>query len=62
MAEIKIEEKKRSNLLPLILAAVLLLALLGWCATRNGDGGTAATAADTMRAVGDTTGSAGAAS
>ncbi|MES2523791.1 MAG: hypothetical protein V4617_13885 [Gemmatimonadota bacterium] len=61
MAEIKIEEKKRSNLLPLILAAVLLLALLGWCATRNNDDGSATAGADTMRAVGDTATGAGAA-
>lgn len=35
MAEIPIEKKERSNLLPLLLGALLLLALLGWCVTRD---------------------------
>lgn len=35
MAEIKIQEKKRSNLLPLILGALALLLLLGYCFTRD---------------------------
>jgi hypothetical protein len=44
MAEIKIEEKRRKNLLPLVLGAILLLLLLGWCAMRDrgvGDGAAA---------------------
>ncbi|HYW31102.1 MAG TPA: hypothetical protein VE869_06305 [Gemmatimonas sp.] len=59
MAEIKIEEKKRNNLLPLILAAVLVLALLGWCATRNNDDGTATAGADTTSATRDSSGATG---
>ena len=46
MAEIKIEEKRRTNLLPVVLGAILLLLLLGWCTMRNrGDGGGAVTGA-----------------
>ena len=57
MAEIKIQEKQRRNVLPLILGGLLLLALLGWCVTR--DRGTTATGmADT--AAGTVTGAAGA--
>jgi hypothetical protein len=66
VAEIKIQEKKR-NLLPLILGALALLLLLGYCLTRDRGGAvadtTAATAApDTVRAAGDagTTGAAAA--
>lgn len=35
MADTKIEDKRRNNLLPLILGAILLLLLLGWCAMRD---------------------------
>ena len=64
MAEIKIEEKKR-NLLPLILGALALLLLLGYCMTRDRGGATADTTAaagapDTMRAAGETGGAAAA--
>ena len=48
MAEIKIEEKKRGGLLPLILGAILLLLLLGWCAMRDRTTGTGSLA-DTTR-------------
>jgi hypothetical protein len=48
MAEIPIQQKKRSNLLPLILGALALLLLLGWCVSRN-RGATSAT--DTTGAV-----------
>ncbi|MFL5580394.1 MAG: hypothetical protein ACJ8AO_08470 [Gemmatimonadaceae bacterium] len=37
MAEIPIQEKKRRNLLPLILGALVLLLLLGWCMRRGRD-------------------------
>jgi hypothetical protein len=47
MAEIPIQRKERRNLLPLILGALVLLALLGWCATRD----RGATAAGDMPAV-----------
>lgn len=40
MAEIKIEEKKRGGLLPIILGAILLLLLLGWCTMRDRTTGT----------------------
>ena len=58
MAEIKIQEKRR-NLLPLILGALALLLLLGYCLTRDRGGATADTTAtagvpDTMRAAGET--------
>jgi hypothetical protein len=42
MAEIKIEGKKRGGMLPLILGAILLLLLLGWCAFRDRTTGTGA--------------------
>lgn len=48
MAEIKIEQKQQRNLLPLILGALVLLALLGWCVTR--DRGTTATTDTTAAA------------
>ena len=49
MAEIKIEEKKkRGGLLPLILGAILLLLLLGWCTMRDRTTGTGSLA-DTTR-------------
>ena len=54
MAQIPIERKNRSNLLPLILGAILLLLLLGWCYSRRNDG--AAPVADS--AAGATTGAA----
>jgi hypothetical protein len=47
MAEIPIQRKERRNLLPLILGALVLLALLGWCVTRD----RGATAAGDMPAV-----------
>jgi hypothetical protein len=47
MAEIRIEEKRRRNLLPLIIGALLLLALAGWCATRDRDGADTADGART---------------
>jgi hypothetical protein len=37
VAEIPIQEKKRRNLLPLILGALVLLLLLGWCMRRGRD-------------------------
>lgn len=58
MAEIPIQKKERSNLLPLILGAVLLLALLGWCATRNRDVVPTVTTADTTAAIGAAPGAA----
>lgn len=48
MAEIKIQEKRGTNWLPLVLGAVLLLALLGWFATRD-------RAAEPVAATADTT-------
>jgi hypothetical protein len=59
MAEIPIQKKERSNLLPLLLGALLLLALLGWCATRDrGESGTAS--ADSAAATQTGAGAAGA--
>lgn len=57
MAEIPIEKKERSNLLPLLLGALLLLALLGWCVTRDRDVEPVPGAADTTAVMtpGDTT-------
>jgi hypothetical protein len=37
MAEIPIERKKSTNWLPLIIGALVVLALLGWWASRNRD-------------------------
>lgn len=48
MAELPIERKTGTNWLPIIIGAVVILALLGWCATRN-------TATETTPAVSDTT-------
>ena len=58
MAEIRIQEKKRS-ILPLILGALALLLLLGYCFTRDRGGAVADTTAaggapDTIRAAGET--------
>ncbi|MEO7361658.1 MAG: hypothetical protein ABI120_15110 [Gemmatimonadaceae bacterium] len=47
MAEIPIERKPARNWLPLILAAVVVLLVLGYCATRNRDQTAVATASDT---------------
>ena len=44
MAEIPIERKERRNWLPLILGLLALLAILGYCFTRNRSADTAATA------------------
>lgn len=52
MAEIPIEKKERSNLLPLILGALVLLALLGWWATRNRGETPVVTSADTTASAG----------
>ena len=45
MAEIPIQQKQKRNILPLIIAAIALLALLGWCMSRNNAGGVADTTA-----------------
>jgi hypothetical protein len=52
MAEIKIQEKRGTNWLPLVLGALLLLALLTWFATRDRAPETAVpAAADTTAAT-----------
>ena len=51
MAEIPIQRKERSNLLPLILLALLALGLLAFCFTRRNTPATAAAGADTTRAA-----------
>ena len=58
MAEIPIQPKKRTSLLPLILGALALLLLLGYCVTRDRD---AATADTTAAGAADTASGAGAA-
>jgi hypothetical protein len=44
MAEIPIERKERRNWLPLVLGLLALLAVLGYCFTRNRDTATPTTA------------------
>ncbi len=51
MAEIPIERKQGTNWLPIILGALVLLALLGWCATRNRAPEAVVTPADTTGAM-----------
>ena len=63
MAEINIEQKKRSNLLPLIIVALLVIALLVWFfnrsrvadgpATTSSRGGAVATPVGTALSAGD---------
>jgi hypothetical protein len=51
MAEIPIERKQSKNWLPLIIGALVVLALLGWWASRNRDNGTVTNASDTSATV-----------
>lgn len=51
MAEIKIQEKRGTNWLPLVLGALVLLALLTWFATRDRSADPVAAAADTTAAA-----------
>jgi hypothetical protein len=64
MAEIPIQQKQKRNILPLIIGAIALLALLGWCMSRNNTSGVADTSAAAVSAPVDTgmgtTGAAGA--
>jgi hypothetical protein len=50
VAEIPIQEKRRRNLIPLILGALALLLLLGWC-MRQGRDETAPATGDTAAVV-----------
>ena len=61
MAEIPIQEKRGGSKLPLILGALLLLLLLGWCLTRNRDDDTVRsdTAGATTTVPADTVGGTG---
>lgn len=56
MAEIPIERKTRSSMLPLIIGAVVLLALLGWWFSRRNDAANTPVRADST--AGATTGAA----
>ncbi len=56
MAEIPIQEKKRNNLLPMILGAIVLLLLLGWCFTRDRGAAGPVDSTATAMAPGDSVG------
>jgi hypothetical protein len=65
VAEIPIQQKQKSNLLPLILGALALLLLLGYCFTRDrgatagADTGAVPTAADSAAGTAPAPGTAG---
>jgi hypothetical protein len=65
VAEIPIQQKQKSNLLPLILGALALVLLLGYCFTRDrgatagADTGAVPTAADSAAGTAPAPGSAG---
>lgn len=61
MAQIPIERKNRSSMLPLIIGAILLLLLLGWCWSRRDNDDVVPAASDTTAAAGAATGAAGSA-
>lgn len=54
MAEIPIERKKGTNWLPLIIGVLVVLALLGWWASRNRDARAATRASDPSATVAPT--------